>query len=182
MAGIIKSQNTRRPPFPATATQDYQFTVHKQVDRSCVPHCRCVCVYVCVCGGGGVTGKEGKEQRVWDKRREGGTETKHHTAGPSSPPGSKSQLFSLGILDICVSMTQIMFARTWKDCRRSKVVPSHSFFPTPQRCAVYAFPAMIPQVLFFLNNSTPLPFRRGRACCNLGGLLWDIVNKRQYLH
>lgn len=40
MAGIITSQNTRRPLSSATATQDYRNAVYKQVDRSCVPHCR----------------------------------------------------------------------------------------------------------------------------------------------
>lgn len=40
MAGIITSQNTRGPPSSATATRDYRHTVYKQVDRSCVAHCR----------------------------------------------------------------------------------------------------------------------------------------------
>lgn len=41
MAGIITSQNTRRPLSSATATQDYRNAVYKQVDLwSCVPHCR----------------------------------------------------------------------------------------------------------------------------------------------
>lgn len=95
--------------------------------------------------------KDGKEEREWD-RREGGIETKHHVAGLSSPSGSKPQLLLLDTLDICVSMTQIMFAWTWKDCRKSKVrlvwwmlhwlVPPPSFFLTPQRPGTYLLLAM----------------------------------------
>lgn len=40
MAGIITSQNTRRPLSSATATQHYNNTFYRQVDRSCVPQRR----------------------------------------------------------------------------------------------------------------------------------------------
>lgn len=40
MAGIITSQNTRRPLSSVTATQHFHNALYKQVDRSCAPHCR----------------------------------------------------------------------------------------------------------------------------------------------
>lgn len=116
MAGIITSQNTLRPLSSATATQDYCNTVYKQVDRSCVPHC---------------TDREGdREKKVEERgRRNRGKneEEKREWAqkkarrGPVYPQGANHNYSYAKILDICISMTQIMFAWTWKDCKRSKV-------------------------------------------------------------
>lgn len=124
MAGIITSQNTRRPLSSATATQDYRNAVYKQVDRSCVPHCRHRE------GGkeGGKgrgegkkkswerwKGKEGRDQKV---RESSGKKTRQ---GPVYPQGPNHNYSHAEIVDICISMTQIMFAWTWKDCKKSKV-------------------------------------------------------------
>lgn len=93
-----------------------------------------------------------ESQKKWEERgvmRQKGRRNRNKAPNgrPEFNPGSKPQLFSLDTLDICVSMTQIMFAWTLKDCRKSKVrpawwmlhwwVPPPSVFCTPQRPGAY---------------------------------------------
>lgn len=140
MAGIITSQNTRGPPSSATATRDYRHTVYKQVDRSCVAHCR---------------HREGERNRKDGKEKGNETEGKRtRNKAPRARPEftSPPHHTQTHTLDICVSVAQIMFAWTWDDYGKSKVgpvwwtvhwlAPPPSFFLTPQRSGTYLLLAM----------------------------------------
>lgn len=118
MAGIITSQNTHRPPSSAPATQDYRYTVHKQVDRSCVPHCRF---------GDRIRGK---------KESSRGNEIKEGKEGQKQSTTQQAQVHPrVQITTVLIGHTWHLclydpdnVCWTWKDCRKSKVMPPQSFF------------------------------------------------------
>lgn len=81
-------------------------------------------------------GKQGGGNRKWDMFQE----RKCMMGTLLNPAGQYRCLSHAEMLDICISLTQIIFARTWKNCKKSKVRPawriSHWSLP-PQSLRLY---------------------------------------------
>lgn len=54
------------------------------------------------------------------KKRRGKGVKKKARQGPVYPQGANHNYSYAKILDICISMTQIIFVCTWKDCKKVK--------------------------------------------------------------